>query len=225
MSDHKLSQIRDAIAAARHQEERTHDLELYLASMAPRLHKAIALPEVQPAAALLRFVIAYIEHAPDFLDALDQAMQNNGLAGYGRVFLDIAEDFFLQPPEVVHREGGLRALIDEAYLTHRLIEEINDRLLILCGVPLAPMDMTMANIVIHHLLGEEFANHLDLAVHYAVEALFQADELTGRSQVAGFVAQHTHANWEHDPAHWPCWVEDSAIQLRFADPDGTITEH
>lgn len=224
LSNNKLSQIRDAIAAARDQEEQTHDLERYLASLTPRLHKAITLPEARPAAALLRFVIAYIEHAPDFLEALDRAMQHNGLEAYGRVFVDIAEDFFLQPPEVVHSEGGLRALIDEAYLSHRLIEEINDRLLILCGIPLAPMDMTMANIVIHHLLGEDFANQLDLAVHYAVEALFQKDELTGRSQVTGFVAQHSHANWKHDPAHWPCLVEDSAIQLKFTTPS-KMTEH
>ncbi len=224
MSDNKLSQIRDAIAAARFREEQTHDLELYLASLAPRLHKAIELPEDRPAATLLRFVISYIEHAPDFLEALDRAMQQNGLEAYGRVFLDIAKDFFLQPPGVVHREGGLRALIDEAYLSHRLIEEINDRLLILCGIPLAPMDMTMANIVIHHLLGEEFANQLDLAVHYAVEALFQTDEITGHSSVTGFVAQHTHTNWSQDPSHWPCLVEHSSIQLKFAGP-GKITEH
>jgi hypothetical protein len=224
MTEDKLSQIRAAIAAARRQEQQTHHLELYLGSLAPRLHKAITLPRDQPATALLQFVIAYIEHAPDFLEALDRAMARNGLAVCGRVFLDIAEDFFLQPPEVVHREGGLRALIDEAYLTHRLIEEINDRLLMLCGIPLAPVDMTMANIVIHHLLGEQFANQLDLAVHYAVETLFQADKLTGNSQLAGFVAQHTRADWSHNSSLWPCLAEDSSIQLKFA-AEGKVTEH
>lgn len=224
MTDDKLSKIRGAIAAARRQEEQTHHLERYLASLAPRLHKAITLPADQPTTALLQFVIGYIEHAPDFLEALDRAMGRNDLVAYGRVFLDIAEDFFLQPPEVVHREGGLRALIDEAYLTHRLIEEINDRLLMLCGIPLAPMDMTMANIVIHHLLGEHFANQLDLAVHYAVEALFQADQITGHSQLDRFVAQHTHADWSHSPPSWPCLAESSSIQLKFAE-QGKVTEH
>lgn len=224
MTEDKLSQIREAIAAARRQEEQTHHLEQYLESLTPRLHKAITLPADRPAAALLRFVIGYIEHAPDFLEALGHAMERNGLAAYGRVFLDIAEDFFLQPPEVVHRDGGLRALIDEAYLTHRLIEEINDRLLMLCGIPLAPMDMTMANIVIHHLLGEPFANQLDLAVHYAVEALFQADQLTGNSQLGGFVAQHTRADWANNAVPWPCLAEDSLIQLKFAGA-GKVTEH
>jgi hypothetical protein len=224
MTDNKLSQIRGAIAAARQQEQQTHQLELYLASLAPRLHKAITLPKDQPAAALLGFVIGYIEHAPDFLEALDREMKRNNLATYGRVFLDIAEDFFLQPPEVVHRDGGLRALIDEAYLTHRLIEEINDRLVMLCGTPLVPMDTTMANIVVHQLLGEHFANQLDLAVHYAVEALFQVDQLTGNSQLAQFVAQRTHTDWSRDPAHWPCLVEDSSILLKFAGPE-QMTEH
>ncbi len=224
MTEDKLSQIRAAIAAARDQEEQTHQLEQYLASMTPRLHKTIRLPQERPTAALLRFVIGYIEHAPDFLEALEVAMSHNDLAAYGRVFLSIAEDFFLQPPEVVHREGGLRALIDEAYLTHRLIEEINDRLLMLCGVPLVPMDMTMANIIIHHLLGEQFANQLDLAVHYAVEALFQTEQIADKEQLAQFVMQHRQGNPPQDPADWPCLAEDLSIRLALPLP-GKMTEH
>lgn len=224
MTEAKLFQIRQAIAAARLQEEQTHHLEVYLNSLLPRLHKAIALPVDKPEGALLQFVIRYIEHAPNFLKALDQSMEQSGLATYGRVFLEIAEDFFLQPPEAVHREGGLRALIDEAYLAHRLIEEVNDRLIMLCGIPLSPMDMTMANIVIHHLLGEHFANQLDLAVHYAVEALFHPQQVSGDSRLAQFVTHHTHSDWSRGLGNWPCLLEDSPIQLKFAT-ETKLTEH
>jgi hypothetical protein len=224
MTETKLSQIRTAIAAACRQEEQTHQLKIYLTSLAPRLHKAISLPQENSAAALLQFVVRYIEHAPDFLAALATAMERNGVLNHGSVFLEIATDFFLQPPEVVHRDGGLRALIDEAYLTHRLIEEINDRLLILCGVPLAPMDMTMANIIVHQLLGEEFANQLDLAVHYAVEALFQPDQLSGDSRLARFVVQHTHSAGS-DITNWPSMTDDAEIHLNFAASSAKVTEH
>jgi len=216
MSEDKLSQIRAAIESARAHEGQTHQLEIYLSSLVPQLHRSIHLPATNPAGALLRFVMRYIEHAPDFLEALERGMTASGVDAYGGVFVEIAQDFFLQPPEVVHREGGLRALIDEAYLSHRLIEEINDRLLMLCGVPLTPMDMTMANVIVHHLLGEEFANQLDLAVHYAVEALFVTDQVTGNSKLAQFVAQHVHTGWSQDTAQWPCLPEDSEIELKFS---------
>ncbi len=224
MTESKLSQIRTAIAEACRQESQTHELEIYLTSLAPRLHKAISLPQENSAAVLLRFVVRYIEHAPDFLATLAAAMERKGVLAYGTVFLEIATDFFLQPPEVVHHDGGLRALIDEAYLAHRLIEEINDRLLILCGVPLAPMDMTMANIIVHQLLGEEFANQLDLAVHYAVEALFQPDQLSGDSRLARFVIQHAHSGGSY-ATEWPCMVDDSEIHLNFAASSAKVTEH
>lgn len=224
MTEDRLSQIRTAIAAARRQERQTHQLEIYLTSLAPRLHKAINLPQENSAAALLQFVERYIEHAPDFLAVLATAMERNGVLACGTVFLEIATDFFLQPPEVVHHDGGLRALIDEAYLAHRLIEEINDRLLILCGVPLAPMDMTMANIIVHQLLGEEFANQLDLAVHYAVEALFQPDQLRGDSRLARFVVQHSNSGGSY-AADWPCMADDAEIHLNFAARSAKVTEH
>lgn len=224
MTEDRLSQIRTAIAAARRQERQTHQLEIYLTSLAPRLHKAINLPQENSAAALLQFVERYIEHAPDFLAVLATAMERNGVLACGTVFLEIATDFFLQPPEVVHHDGGLRALIDEAYLAHRLIEEINDRLLILCGVPLAPMDMTMANIIVHQLLGEEFANQLDLAVHYAVEALFQPDQLRGDSRLARFVVQHSNSGGSY-AADWLCMADDAEIHLNFAARSAKVTEH
>lgn len=225
MTEDKLSLIHAAIKSARAEEERTHELERYLASLAPRLHNAISLPAEEPVAALLHFVIRYIEQAPDFLAILETAMAKADVSAYGRVFLEIAADFFLQPPEVVHRDGGLRALIDEAYLTHRLIEEVSDRLLITCGAPLAPMDMTMANIVVHHLLGEDFANQLDLAVHYAVEALFQSSQLGGDATLKRFAAQHSDSGWAQSPEHWSCMAEDSAVRLNFSTHLPKETEH
>jgi hypothetical protein len=223
MTEDKLSLIRTTIAASRAEEERTHELERFLALLTPRLHNAITLPTERPAAALLNFVIRYIERAPDFLEALEQAMVKAGVASRGRVFLEIAMDFFLQPPEVVHQDGGLRSLIDEAYLTHRLTEEVNDRLVVLCGTPLAPMDMTMANLVVHHLLGDDFANQLDLAVHYAVEALLRSEYFGGDSTSTQVVARRTGSNWSEEK--WPCLAEDSDIYLSFSSRLASVTEH
>lgn len=215
MSDQNILLIRESIALARFQESQSHDLHHYLGALVPKLHRAIALPNDKPTAALQHFVIRYIEHVPDFLEALSHLMKEARIEQYGQVFLSIAEDYFLKPLELTQQHSGLLALIDEAYLAHRLIEEINDRLLMLCGVPLTPMDMTLSNIIIHDILGEAFANQLDLAVYYAIEALFLPENLANNADLSHFVQQHNATDWSNALARWPCLAGDSAIALKF----------
>ncbi|MBC6906174.1 hypothetical protein DWB84_11950 [Saccharophagus sp. K07] len=225
MTEQNLALIRECIARARIHEETTHHLKNYLTLLVPRLHRSIRLPQGDPVAALLQFVIRYIEYAPDFLQALHESMQRSGIEPYGGVFIRIATDFFLQPPEEIEQKGGLKELIDEAYLTHRLMEEINDRLLMLCGTPLAPMDNSLANILVYELLGEEFASKLDMAVFYAVETLFQPNNLD--EQLKEFVKRHPQASQLQSLQDWPCLLsEDSDIQLSFNSLTSTkVTEH
>ena len=49
-----------------------------------------------------------------------------GFYDYAAPFLDTAEDYFLNPPQHLPADGGLEALLDEAFLAHRLLEEVND---------------------------------------------------------------------------------------------------
>lgn len=221
MKSDNIILIREAITQARIEEAQTHKLGTFLDAAAHNLHNAIALPKDDPGKALFEFILHYIEHVPDFLQTLDDLMQSCGLHEHGRVFITIAEDFFLQPPELVRQCGGLQGLIDEAYLAHRLMEEVNDRLTMLCGVPLTPLDMTLANIIVHDLLGEAYANQLDLAVHFAVEALFEQSRPLENTNLAQFVARYQACDWEAKLRGWPSMKEESNIRLHFAKAQPT----
>ena len=208
-------QIRESIALAEQQEAKTHDLQNYLQASLSRLHKAIDLPNENPDQALLSFVVQYIEHVPDMLETLTTLLKEANIYETCKVFIHIAEDFFLKPPEIIQEHSGLHALIDEAYLAHRLMEEVNDRLIMLSGVPLTPMDMTLSNIIVHDLLGEEYANQLDLAVHYAIEALFDHDQLHKSTLDTLVNAQNTQ-HWEEVLKRWPSVLgNDSDILLKL----------
>lgn len=217
--------IRKTIEIAQHLESRNHALEAYLSGVVPRLHKAISLPESKPGQALLVFVVRYIEQVPELLDTLAALMREAGIYEGGKVFLDIAEDFFLRPPEMVREHSGLHALVDKAYLAHRMVEEVNDRLMMLCNVPLAPMDMTLSNIIVHDLLGEAFANQLDLAVHYATEALFQPDNLASNSALANFVRSDCSRQWRNTLEGWPKLTEGSAVSLLLPESEPCPAVH
>lgn len=217
--------IRKTIEIAQRLEARHHTLETYLDSVWPRLHKAIQLPEHEPGKALLGFVVRYIEQAPEVLDTLAALMEEAAIYDSGKVFIEIAANFFLRPPELVREHSGLHALVDKAYLAHRMVEEVNDRLMLLCDVPLAPIDMTLANVIVHELLGEDFANQLDLAVHYAVEALFQPDNLKSDPGLAPFLGTQTSQLWRNTLEGWPRLAEDSAISLLLGEPETSPAVH
>ena len=55
----------------------------------------------------LIFVTRYIEHVPDFLQALTELTKNAGIYQFAQQFLTIAEEYFEKPPELVDQHKGL----------------------------------------------------------------------------------------------------------------------
>ncbi len=221
MEDRDINRIRETIAKAKAHEQSTSLLAKQFGDSIERLHDAIELPEDNKVAALMNFVIHYIEHVPDFIEAISNITHEAGIDDYSDTFMSIARDYFLKPPETVdaHDHKGLLALMDEAYLAHRLVEEINDRLIGQIGIPLAPMDMTRANIIIHHLIGEPFANELDLAVHYSVESLMPKEKVFQSEVFQSYIDEHKKRGWSSELERWPCLANDLSITLRFEDKD------
>jgi len=213
-SEQEVLHIRASIALAQQYEANQHSLEKYLASRLPELHRTISLPENNASDTLIDFVTRYIEHVPEFVEAMTQLTKCAGIYPFTKKFIDIAEAYFIQPPEIVSStHKGLHALIDEAYLAHRLIEEVNDRVMMLSDIPLVPMDMTISNLVIHDLLGDEFANQLDLAVNHTIESLFNEEEFLSSDAFTVFKHQHQQNGWQGDLERWPCLAGDSSISI------------
>lgn len=214
MEDQILS-IRTIIAQAKKQEYKSQHLTKMLHDSIPGLHNSIKLPSRNAVNALLDFVILYIEHVPDFIEAITVMTREAGVYEYSKTFLNIAQEYFLHPPEIITEHKGLDALMDEAYLAHRLMEEVNDRVISYCGAPLIPMDMTKANLVIHHLIGEPFANELDLAVQYTVEVLVDKENVFKESLFKNYVEKHKFYGWLDELNRWPCLTADLSVNLNF----------
>ena len=120
----------------------------------PRLHESIRADGNQPAVQLVDFVGRYIRHIPDFVEYVAITAERAGVAAYVKPFLNLAEDYFLSPPELVQGSPDLLALLDEAYLAHRLIDEVNDRHIKHAKAMLLPIDMTRSNLIVHAIIGE-----------------------------------------------------------------------
>ncbi|WP_461482224.1 hypothetical protein, partial [Porticoccus sp.] len=149
--------LRQAIATAKAHEQSTGQLAHLMQTRANRLHHTIQLPPRNIVPALLNFIIHYIDQVPEFIDAVDAIANECNISDYTEPVMNVAKEFFIQPPELIDGHHGLSALMDESYLAHRLIEEVNDRFMSRYNMPLVPMDMTRSNLIIHHLIGEPFA--------------------------------------------------------------------
>lgn len=205
--------IRYTIALAKqHEQQNGYMSELFNSYVAENSHLAIQLPQHDAARHLLDFIIAYIDHVPDFIDSAWQVSQQANIEEYSEPFLKLAEDFFLKPPEIISRLYGLLELMDEAYLAHRLMEEVNDRFMAKTAMPLIPQDMTRANLVVHSLIGEPFANELDEAVLYTAERIMIKEHVYNKPDFKAFVKKQ-HSQHPDSSAHWPCFMDTTAINL------------
>jgi hypothetical protein len=204
--------LRQLIERAHQHETATGQLAKQLDAQLERLHPAIRLPVEDAQGVLARFVAAYIAQVPELLDAADAVAADAGIQAQIKPVLKIAEEYFLQPPALLNGHDGLDGLLDEAYLAHRLVEEMNDLYIGQFGQPLIPMDTTVANLIAHQLIGEAFANQLDDAVHQTVEGMLNP----GRFDPALLQAYREQlddpqviAAWQS----WPCLSRHLGVEL------------
>ncbi|WP_339453869.1 hypothetical protein [Pseudomonas sp. EA_5y_Pfl2_R50] len=209
--------LREQIQKAQQHEKDTGLLTRQLESKLPHLHPAIQLPEADAQGALTRFVAAYIDEVPDLLDAANEVAREAGIESQIKPVLKIAEQYFLQPPAIMAGHVGLDSLLDEAYLAHRFVEEVNDLYIKHFCQPLIPLDMTVANLIAHQLIGEEFANQLDEAVHHAIDEMLN-DESFALESVEAYrdklSSPDTGAAWKR----WPCMGRRLGVGLELDQP-------
>ena len=204
--------LRQLIERAHQHEASTGQLAKQLDAQLERLHPAIRLPVEDAQGVLARFVAAYIAQVPELLDAADAVAADAGIQAQIKPVLKIAEEYFLQPPALLNGHDGLDGLLDEAYLAHRLVEEMNDRYIGQFGHPLIPMDTTVANLIAHQLIGEDFANQLDDAVHQAVEGMLNPsrfDPALLQAYREQLDDPQVVAAWQS----WPCLSRHLGVEL------------
>ncbi|MFK8047212.1 MAG: hypothetical protein AB8B81_02135 [Halioglobus sp.] len=168
--------IREIISRAIDSEKQTGLLRAYLVDRQDQLSETLILPEHEPISALLIFITGYIESVPSSLSLVAAVSKKLGFHSYAAPFLVLAEDYFLHPPEPIADAQGLMGLLDEAFLAHRLLEEVNDNHMRHLKRQLLPLDMTEANTIVHHLIGDDLASQLENLVQYAASQLLAEEK-------------------------------------------------
>lgn len=203
--------LREQIKSAHQHEAETGRLAGLLAKQLPHLHRAIHL-DGDAEGVLVRFVSAYIEQVPDLLDAANEVAREAGIESQIKPVLKIAEAYFVNPPSQLAGHEGLDCLLDEAYLAHRLVEEVNDLYIKHLGQPLIPVDTTVASLIAHQLIGETFANELDEVVHHSVDNMLN-DESFAVESVDAYREKLTSPATGEAWKQWPCLSRQLSVGL------------
>ncbi len=209
-----LSALRSLIAHAGHNYREAMVLADLLDNQYEPLHSAIQLPDGQGATALADFILQYVQRVPELLAAVSDIAHKAEIQTFMDPLLQVAADYLLSPPELIVAQSPLEALLNEAYLAHRLLEEINDRLLGYWDAPLVPVDMTRSNLIAHELIGEPFANELDQAVLFSAELLLDEHSLE-RHRLPLLLARQRRRDWSSELAQWPCLSQRLAVDIRL----------
>ena len=186
----------------------------YISENMDSLHGAIAISSRSPNAALMEFVSDYIDCAPEYIEALQCLAEEADIDEYAQPFLNLCCTYFMEPPTILETSQSLYKVLCCAYLAHRLMEEVNDQIMSLSGTALAPMDMSMANIICHSLIGDEFANQLDHLVLLSVETASVDKTALQNPAVRHFLIERKRAGWQTLTEHWPCFNKNLSTDLQ-----------
>lgn len=162
-----VTDVEYAILLARSCDESRPDMEQVYSRQARKLDADSTSLQV--------FVGRYMEQLPVSLRTAQTSARQWGLETLILPVTQAVENFFTRECEL-SQAGGLLALIDRAYLGHRLLEELNDQLRLRLGRFILHVDMTEANMVAHTLIGEPYASELEGIVEQTLSILMDGFE-------------------------------------------------
>jgi hypothetical protein len=200
-------------------EQKTGQLHQILQQRLDTVERMVQLPEVEALERLYEFVVRYIQQVPQMLEDLHHGAVEAGLLNYVSPILEVVEGFFMAPPKELDKETGLAALMDEAFLAHRLFEEVNDTYIMRVGQPMIPFDMTMSNVIVHSLIGEPFANELEQVVMVAAKGIFGEEKAYEENdKFLAFMNKKDNDNLIQIAQRWPCMSTQMGLDghLQFA---------
>ena len=211
-------QIRENIDFAKKEEEHHKSLYDYLDVKIQTLHRAIELPEHNKTRTLARFLVRYIDYAAMTIEAVKNMCHDLGLESFAQPFIESAEAYFFSPPECIakHQEG-LIALASEVYLTHRLFEEFDDKIVRASGNSIIPGDMMIPNLIVHQVIGDTLGNQLDAIVSERIDRLFKQQRLHKSQEFQQFLLRMSSGSWPPTKYEldWPFCDLDDELELKL----------
>ncbi len=204
--------VLEIIDQARRKEARSGAFLRQLKGKVESLPSSVAIDGYQPATCLFQFAVEYIEMAPRLIECVEACAKEAGEADLFAPFVDAAIRYFTQPSALLIRYAGLDGLLIQAYLCHRLMEEVYDNNHSTRVSELVDLEAIRANLLAHELIGEPFANELDDAITVTVLQIAGTPDFYDLD-LDPFVEQVNNTAWDWMRNYWENLLVRNHIRL------------
>ncbi|MDX1588336.1 MAG: hypothetical protein R3296_05310 [Oleiphilaceae bacterium] len=185
----------------------------------PAMHLLVCLDGEEPARDLVQFAVEYIEMAPRIIECVAVCAREANVGRLFQPFVDAAMGYFTTPSVLLARFDGLNALLIKAYQCHRLMEEMCENNRSMRNSNLVEIEATQANLVVHHLIGEPFANELDQSILITVRQIAGSPDYYGLN-LAPFVDEASDAAWLWMRHYWQTLLQRHRIRFHLSHRAG-----
>lgn len=170
-----------------------------------RKHPALLVVEHgKPEQRLTAMLIQYCRLLPILLEEARNVTANDkNAADFDPLYGLVAE--FFSSLEQRRLAFGILGILDKVYFGHRLLEEWHDRRRLHTQCAWLSWDMSLANLLVHTLIGDAYANELDAAVMEIIEK--QSPSNSGASVTE-------KSRQQHQP--YPCLASRHGVRLSWS---------
>ena len=198
-------------------------LSRFLGQRFDHLHHSIMVQGHDVPESLALFIERYVGLATDIVATLNNVIHSIGIGGEMAQQAATAQQFLDIPLTIVSRQQELESQMYQAYLAGRFVEELNDVVETQCGNPVIRVDITRSNLLVHHIIGEPFANQIDGAIQLLNDKLI--DSINKDSAVQRKIKTYGK-NLSSDPVmRYPCLTDSSSIRLLFKSQNTRVRLH
>lgn len=212
MTPESISQI---IAQAVAQESVSGQFHRRLQTKAQELHALFRVDADEPADALSGFAREYVEMTPSVIHCVQVCAHHAGVERLFQPFIEAATNYFAHPSVLLAGYEGLEGLLVKAYQCHRLMEEMYENNRSFRNSELLEPEATQANLLVHHLIGEPFANELDQSILITVRQIAGSPDYYDLD-LAPFVTQASAEAWQWMREYWTNLLARNGIRFRFS---------
>lgn len=218
-SDNSVNELQMYLDAQISHSENDRSLYALAEQQCHVLVALFAIPEQSAIQKAIAFSHRYIMSSTDYLTAYQTLAEESHISGYTRAFLYTAQQFFLCPHPITDATTGQHALLCKAYLFHRMLEELNDRVTLERQLPLVPTDIAHTNLVAHTLIGDEHANLLDQSVLIQLEIinnqqLDKASVIFQQTEAQAATMNLKNNGWDKAYNDWP-FLKENMIDIFY----------
>lgn len=148
-----------------------------------------------------RFLCEYIRLVPYMLKVAETAARNVGLQQEIENLGEAVLAYWNQEDDLIPDHMGAVGLLDDAYTSLSVLQQVSDQFRLLTGKHLFPEDLSEANGAVRQIIGEPYASELD---QFVARSLRDADSINAIKRLASQAKRlDLDANstiWGHGPA-------------------------